>query len=1237
MKELIIKKGDKQIALADKEDVMDALENKSDKSHDHDLKDLNIYADGQGGTNLIEDTQIFNTPLTNVGLRDGTYKNCTYRRIDNTSGTNYLDIVFKIPAGTFKHGEKYTLSFWAKGTGNIVVFNTGGTNYIKTKPINCTSGGTNTQNFSQYTDGNVNFTLTSEWKRYFVTWELNPESNSTNDISVNKTIILRTIAGADAYWAGVMYERGEIPHDWSPSPKDIPRKEITASSTSIADLNNYKKAGFYYNGDNNESKYIIHCPNSDGTNTPYTNNHAFFLLVEDWGDNTHSVKQTLTYYDNDTTYIRRYVNGSWTTWGISLNSSNYSTYANKTTVTDNLTTDSSTNALSAKQGKILNDRYKGITISGINVPSKPYLRLFNIESTASSSSGHLIFEIFGINNDSSYAKVRVDLRRNSNSPPSGTCAVVPLNISKRSNIYDNLYFAHYIGTNKSYVDIFFKTTQYRDCIFKVYDDQLRNGKYTMYKPIVAVNPANDVETYTTVEGAGTALYNASYTNIINKSYNDIVASSFIKDGGTSSQFLKADGSVDTNTYAKSSDLTSAKIVDTNTYSNINNTAQTQKSINEAINNRLAALNDLDLVKVVGSKPTPSANTMNKLYLTTESPSVEEDKYEIFITVRSGSSGNYTYDWEKVDTARVNLSDYIQTNDPRLTDKRKPAATLIDASSTNPVDLNTIREIGFYYTLSSDDAKYVSNCPNSSTGSAPFNDNKIFYLLVETLGNGSDKPNVKQTLTYYNSNTVWVRTKSGGSDASTNWSNWSQLIKNDDSRLSDARTPTSHTHGNLQNDGRVGTSNNTSKNVVTDENGKITTEAKNNHNHDGTYIKTGTGTVTSTNIADGTIVNADIADNAAIAYSKLSGVASSTHNHNSDYVKLSGGQTMNGNILIPSNADSSNDYATGNIPYAGTITNASSVQNFCKTHKSFIGVINDGTWRHLISSRHRNGAGDGNNYGFYISSDNNVNGHLKFNKEWTNVWGTERTLIDNENMVKHEVVNNVLTRVTNNQSTAGYFKILTIGINGDYIDSPIQFTINRRHIPVTNVQFYVQYYQKDTSSTINPRYYKLDNCYYDGQEMNIYVKQTVDNAGAGTFDIYTYAEAWSDLSITPIVTNNVRNAPDYVTITPKNAFVTSLPSGCTQATRNPNYAPVNHATTSTTYGAGSSTNYGHVKLSDNYTSSAGAASTGISASSKAVADAYNTLNTNKADKSSYVTCTVTYADGSNPQTINLVTR
>lgn len=57
-----------------------------------------------------------------------------------------------------------------------------------------------------------------------------------------------------------------------------------------------------------------------------------------------------------------------------------------------------------------------------------------------------------------------------------------------------------------------------------------------------------------------------------------------------------------------------------------------------------------------------------------------------------------------------------------------------------------------------------------------------------------------------------------------------------------------------------------------------------------------------------------------------------------------------------------------------------------------------------------------------------------------------------------------------------------------------------------------------------------------------------------------------------------------------------------------YAAKSHASTSSsTYGCGTANNWGHVKLSDSYTSSAGAASSGVAASSKALYDAYTTLN------------------------------
>ena len=60
------------------------------------------------------------------------------------------------------------------------------------------------------------------------------------------------------------------------------------------------------------------------------------------------------------------------------------------------------------------------------------------------------------------------------------------------------------------------------------------------------------------------------------------------------------------------------------------------------------------------------------------------------------------------------------------------------------------------------------------------------------------------------------------------------------------------------------------------------------------------------------------------------------------------------------------------------------------------------------------------------------------------------------------------------------------------------------------------------------------------------------------------------------------------------------------TNQKNTAPKNHASTANTYGLGSASAYGHVKLSDSYTNSAGAASNGVAASSKAIVDCRNNI-------------------------------
>lgn len=57
------------------------------------------------------------------------------------------------------------------------------------------------------------------------------------------------------------------------------------------------------------------------------------------------------------------------------------------------------------------------------------------------------------------------------------------------------------------------------------------------------------------------------------------------------------------------------------------------------------------------------------------------------------------------------------------------------------------------------------------------------------------------------------------------------------------------------------------------------------------------------------------------------------------------------------------------------------------------------------------------------------------------------------------------------------------------------------------------------------------------------------------------------------------------------------------------APKSHAASTNAYGQGSASNFGHLKVSDNYTSSAGAANAGVAASSKAVNDLYKLLTGN----------------------------
>ena len=134
--------------------------------------------------------------------------------------------------------------------------------------------------------------------------------------------------------------------------------------------------------------------------------------------------------------------------------------------------------------------------------------------------------------------------------------------------------------------------------------------------------------------------------------------------GSASTFAKSDHQHPlSSAYATSTHThTASEVTDSTAYSNIGTTANaTQAAINSAIDTKLSAISTIDLITLVDSLPTASASTMNKLYLKPEATSASFDNYEIYITVRTGSVGSYSYAWEKVDICRIDLSGYSTTS------------------------------------------------------------------------------------------------------------------------------------------------------------------------------------------------------------------------------------------------------------------------------------------------------------------------------------------------------------------------------------------------------------------------------------------------------------------------------------------------------------------------------------------------------------------------------------------------
>ena len=235
---------------------------------------------------------------------------------------------------------------------------------------------------------------------------------------------------------------------------------------------------------------------------------------------------------------------------------------------------------------ILN-RYDGAYIRSSSSQSKPYCRLFHVQSpsTASKSSG-FIFEIIdsmGVD----YARIYVYLRQNN----STTASSLAIRVLEATNNIDLNEIK--IGFRKTYpytsIDIFRYVNSTKYFRVKVYDDHLRDGTYEQYYP--SFSP--ETEVYESVESAGKIIYEDSsfeYNEIIDGIKYDVTVDSIKTRNGTASQFLKADGSVDSNTYLTSHQDISGKEDVSNKTSSWNSSPNdtrypTEKLVKDSLDNK----------------------------------------------------------------------------------------------------------------------------------------------------------------------------------------------------------------------------------------------------------------------------------------------------------------------------------------------------------------------------------------------------------------------------------------------------------------------------------------------------------------------------------------------------------------------------------------------------------------------------------------------------------------------------
>lgn len=177
---------------------------------------------------------------------------------------------------------------------------------------------------------------------------------------------------------------------------------------------------------------------------------------------------------------------------------------------------------------------------------------------------------------------------------------------------------------------------------------------------------------------------------------------------------------------------SSTITESSALSNLGTSANaTQHTINDAIDTKLGQLSSIEALVMVDTLPTATASTMGKLYVINEN-----SKINFYWTKRSGTSGSYTYAWEKMDTdildeLVVNWTD-VQGKPTKTSDFTNDGSS----SSDSLVYVETSATSGLLKNDGTvDTTTYLSSLPSHTHGQVT-NDGKITSSAV-TVASGDN--------------------------------------------------------------------------------------------------------------------------------------------------------------------------------------------------------------------------------------------------------------------------------------------------------------------------------------------------------------------------------------------------------------------------------------------------------------------------------------------------------------------